>query len=179
MKGIKLTSMAAASMLAAATAFAQNPATGGASAASQPAGGTRVTVTGCVERADQLNSSSGSNVGASVDSLDFVLIKAEALAPAASNPNAAPSASAAADSASKPSPVGTTGSSAAPIYRLQASVEKLNPHVGHKVEVIGTRDTAPAPGTTAPTPDAANPSTASAPRLVVESVKMLADSCGR
>jgi hypothetical protein len=179
MKGIKLTSMAAASMLAAATTFAQNPGGAGASAASQPAGGNRVTITGCVERADQLNASGGSTAGASVDSLDFVLIKAEALAPSTSNPNAAASASSAADSASKPSPVGTSGSSAAPIYRLQAPVEKLNPHVGHKVEVTGTRDAVPAPGTSAPTPDPANPSTASAPRLVVESVKMLADSCGR
>jgi hypothetical protein len=169
MTRIKLTGIAAASMLMAATTFAQTQS--GAAAPTQPASkaADRITITGCVERADQLNSSGGSSAGASVDSLDFVLIKAD-VAPAAA-PNSA------ANAATPPSPVGTSGSASTPIYRLAASVDTLNPHVGHKVEVIGTRDAA-APEVTR-SADASNPSTATAPRLVVESVKMIADSCNR
>ena len=164
-------------MLVAATTFAQTQGATSSPTQAAPAAADRVTITGCVERADQMNASGGSSAGASVDSLEFVLVKAETIAPAGSTARAGTSAGSAAAS-STPSSVGTTGRGSAPIYRLNASVDKLNPHVGHKVEVIGTRE-ASAPGAAANAADPANPSTATAPRLIVESVKMIADSCGR
>lgn len=175
----KLTTMAAASMLVAATTFAQ--AQTGASSPNQAAAGgaNRITVTGCVERADQMNASGGSAAGASVDSLEFVLVSADAIAPAASSPNPAAGAGNAAAANRQASAGGTAGSGAStPIYRLGSTVEKLNPHVGHKVEVVGTRE-ASGPNAASNRADPANPSTATAPRLMVESVKMLAASCGR
>lgn len=116
----------------------------------------RVTVSGCVERADQMQSASATTT---VDSMEFVLIK----------PTAA-------------KPTGTTGSTdiarepAGPtsdrMYRLDAPVEQLNLHVGHKVEVTGTlADSATAP--------AGAGSTTNVPRLKVDSVKMLDATCPR
>jgi len=177
MTKIKLTSMAAASMLMAATTFAQTQS--GASSPTSAAAGAadRITITGCVERADQLNSNSGSTVGTSVDSLDFVLVKAEAIAPAGSTASAPSTARSDAPPAGGAA-VGTSGSASAPVYKLEASVDKLNPHVGHKVEVVGTRE-ANAPNAAANAADPANPTTATAPRLMVESVKMISDSCAR
>jgi hypothetical protein len=167
MTKIHLTGVAVATLFSATLAAqAQSPAAG----AAQPSPGSadRVTVTGCIERADQMTSA-GSAVGTSVDSLDFVLIKAPE-SPAASAANAA-------TPADRPGAVGTSGTAAPPMYRLQSDTEKLNPHVGHKVEVIGTRDATA--GSSAPSATAASPSAANAPRLHVESVKMLAESCGR
>jgi hypothetical protein len=179
MTRFKLTGMAAASMLIAATTFAQTQGGASSPTAAAARAGDKVTITGCVERADQLNSSSGSTVGTSVDSLDFVLIKAEAIAPAGSAAKAPSNPGSTANANSAPAAVGTTGNaSTAPIYRLEASTDKLNPHVGHKVEVIGTRE-AIAPNAPAQAADPANPSTATAPRLMVESVKMISESCGR
>ena len=115
---------------------------------------SRVTVSGCVERADQL---AGNAATTTVDSLSFVLVKP------------------------KPeTPTGTSGSVTADattlasdrLYRLDGPVEELNPHVGHKVEVSGTIAEAP----TAP---AGASSSTNAPRLKVESVKMLDVTCRR
>jgi hypothetical protein len=169
MRRIQLAGVAAAAVLSVTTIAAQTQTgTAGSSPAQANAAAEKVTVTGCLERADQMNSA-GSNVGTSVDSLDFVLMKV------AEGPAASSAGSAAAKS--DPNPTGTSGASVAPLYRLQAEVGKLNPHVGHKVEVIGTREAA---GTSAASgASAANPSSANAPQLRVESVKMIAESCGR
>ena len=112
-------------------------------------------------------SSGGGNLGTTVDSLDFVLMKASD-GPAAS----APSSSA----ANAPTPTGTSGANVGPMYRLEADVEKLNPHVGHRVEIVGTRE---AVSPSAASANAASPNAASAPRLQVESVKMISETCGR
>jgi len=166
---IELASIAAAAMLSVTTMAAQTQTP--ASAPAQPnAAGEKVTVTGCVERADQVTPA-GSTAGTSVDSLDFVLMKA----PDATSASAAGSATA----KSEASATGTSGSAGMPLYRLQAETGKLNPHVGHKVEITGMRDAA---GQSASqTPGAANATAtgANAPHLRVESVKMLAESCRR
>jgi len=116
----------------------------------------RVTVTGCVERADQVQPAGATTT---VDSLSFVLIK-----PTATRPT------------------GTTGTSEVDndasaakgdrMYRLDAPVEQLNSHVGHKVEITGTlADNATAP--------AGAGSASNAPRLKVDTVKMIDPTCPR
>ena len=119
-----------------------------------------ITLTGCVERADQVTTSGTS--ATTVDSLSFVLTHATKGGSADARPDA----------------VGTSGAAnAAPgrMYRLDADVPTLNPHVGHKVEVSGTlaAPAATAPAATDP------PSPESAPKLKITSVKMLAETCAR
>lgn len=162
MSRIHVASVAAAALLTTTLGAQTQSATG---AATQPAAAPgRVTVTGCVERADQMNSAGG-NLGTTVDSLDFVLMKAKD----------GPASAASSSSANAASTTGTSGAAVGPMYRLQADVNKLNPHVGHRVEIVGTRE-AVSPGQSA---DPASPNAASAPRLQVESVKMISETCGR
>jgi len=117
-----------------------------------------ITVTGCVERADQVAGST--TAAAVVDSLTFMLIRAEK------------------GTAAQTQPTGTSGTKdqgKGLSYRLDADVATLNPHVGQKVEVTGTL-VAP----TATTADAADPSSpANAPRLKVDAIKMVSDTCAR
>ena len=116
-----------------------------------------ITLTGCVERADQV--AAAVTAGTTVDSLSFVLIKA--------------TKGTAADARA----AGTSGTQASTekdsMYRLDAEVSKLNPHVGHKVEVTGTLV-----GGIDSTVKSADAS-AGAPRLKVAQVKMLSETCGR
>src|SRR5690242_12314167 len=80
------------------------------SAASQTTPSTdKVTVTGCVERADQVTPT-GSSLGTTVDSLDFVLMKAKEGSTAET---AATSGSTSSEHAAPP---------AGPMYRLDAAV---------------------------------------------------------
>jgi hypothetical protein len=119
----------------------------------------QITLTGCVERADQVNGPV--TAGTTVDSLSFVLIKA--------------TKGTVADSRT----TGTGGTQASTekgsTYRLDSDVATLNPHVGHKVEVTGTLVT-PNP----PSADSVDPSSASnAPKVKVNQVKMVSETCGR
>lgn len=114
----------------------------------------RVTLSGCIERADQL---AGNAATTTVDSLTFVLVQPKAEAPTGTSGTATPDRASAA---------------ATRMYRLDGRVEELNPHVGQKVEVSGTVAETP----TAP---AGAGSSTNAPRLKVESVKMLAPTCPR
>jgi len=112
------------------------------------------TVTGCVERADQLGATGAEP--STVDSQHFMLVRAE--------PGSGKTASV---------PKGTAGT-LGPIYRLIVDAGKVNPHVGHKVEITGTIEkgaNAPASST------ASSPSTA--PAFKVQSIKMLSETCGR
>jgi hypothetical protein len=113
---------------------------------------TAQTVTGCIERADQLQGAG--TAGTTADSQQFVLIRAQV---GSGKTTAKPSAK-----------------SLGPMYRLVADAQKLNPHVGHKVEIVGTVEAAS--DTRASSTDA-SPSTAA--RLTVQSIKMLAETCGR
>ena len=130
-----------------------------------------VRVTGCIERADQVMPLGGAALGTTVDSLEFVLIRAQV---AGSEPSAA-----------TPAPTGTAGVAGAAatskpddpgqMYRLDGATALLNPQVGHRVEISGSRDTT---STSADARvDATNPTAATAPLLRVSSVKMIAETC--
>jgi hypothetical protein len=112
----------------------------------------KITITGCVERADQVSSPGANTLGTTVDSLSFVLR------------DMPPSGTA-----------GTTGvkgnASSDKGYRLDADVAKLNPHVGHKVEITGFVDEPAATNGAA--------SSVNGPKVKVETIKMIAETCGR
>jgi len=123
--------------------------------ASQSAAAKKITVSGCVAKAEAAQTPTGTAgaPGASAKEAKFVL-------------NDAAMASS-----------GTAGTAGAPAtaiaseYKLDGDDAKLTPHVGHKVEITGT--VAEAKGATeAPAASAAN-----APTLKVDSVKMVAPSC--
>jgi hypothetical protein len=141
------------------TLQAQAPATTAAQADRSTS--AKVTLTGCVERADQVAGNSAP-AAATVDSLTFVLT--HAIKGTADN--------------TPPAPVGTAGSTAGAgvgqMYRLDGATSQLNPHVGHKVEVVGSPDPA------ATTPQSAEPASAvNAPNLKVDSIKMVSETCAR
>jgi hypothetical protein len=132
-------------------------------AAAQSSGATaseRITVIGCVERADQL-AATGPATSANVDSQMFVLMKAD------DNERGADAAR----------PVGTSGS--APLYWLDGDKAQLNLRVGQKVEISGTRMDATASGAPPESPNADNPSPVNAPRLKVDTTKVIAETCPR
>jgi hypothetical protein len=119
--------------------------------------GGKVTATGCVERADQLSGATAAT-NPDPDSLSFVLMKAGTAGGRSSN--AKPGSS------SRPS-----AAAGGPLYTLDGTVSTLNPHVGHQVEIIGTLiASVPAPRTG---------EAAAVPRLKVENVRMIAETCPR
>ena len=111
----------------------------------------KVTATGCVERADQV-ASSANTVGTTTDSLHFVLITPV-------------SARGTRGSSSSGDPAALKG------YRLEGTVDLLNPHVGHRVEVTGT--------ITAPAVSSGTGSSFSGPLMQVQTIKMLSETCAR
>lgn len=134
--------------LAALALMAQTTAQQNPSPAKSP---DKITITGCVERADQMNAAG--TLGTTLDSLHFVLINI-------------PTETA-----------GTSGTKAGATpsmdkgYRLDAEVDKLNPHVGHKVEITGYVDAAAATNAAA--------SAVNGPMVKVQTIKMLSETCGR
>ena len=120
-----------------------------------PATGARtpekLTITGCVERADQMRGAD--TIGTTTDSMHFVLVTIPTEA------------------------VGTSGSTSAAVpaadkgYRLDADPKMLNPHVGHKVEITGVVDE--------PAATSGEATSATGPMVKVQSVKMIAETCGR
>jgi hypothetical protein len=129
-------------------------------------------MTGCVERADQLMPAGGSVIGNTVDSLDFVLTHAEL----SGSPH----------SVTPAAPVGTSGRDAGTatdngigaMYKLDGETATINPHVGHHVEITGTREPS-GTGAKPPSANAVNPSAANAPMIKVESIRMLGETCAR
>jgi len=97
--------------------------------------------------------------GTTVDSLSFVLIHA---------------VRGTADDLRAASTSGTKADSTKSMYRLDVDVAKMNPHVGHKVEVTGTLDAAMTTTDSADPPSAAN-----APKLKIDRVKMVSETCAR
>jgi hypothetical protein len=132
---------------------AQQPPDPQAPAKSSPA--KTVTVTGCVQQAQQAPTGTAGTAGAtrSANETKFLLTSA---------------ALSTTSTAATPAPAITAVASE---YRLDADDAKLTGHVGHKVEIAGTVE--PASGTTQ-TPAA---SAANAPKLKVDTVKMLAATC--
>jgi len=116
-----------------------------------------VTVTGCVQRSAQAPTGTTGAAGAtrSASETKFLLT------------------SAAMSTSGTTGTAGTTPPSTAVAseYRLDADDAKLTPHVGHKVEIAGTVE--PPPSRTEP-PAA---SAANAPKLKVDTVKMIASTC--
>ena len=121
---------------------------------------TKITLTGCVERADQMTPTGTATT--TVDSQSFVLIHATKSGTADSRSETAGTS-------------GTANTGKGSMYRLDTEASKLNPHVGHKVEVTGSLD-----ATGSATPASADPPSAeNAPRLKVDTVKMLSETCAR
>jgi hypothetical protein len=145
--------MAAAALAAAAPVLAQDrPAA--------PAAVGKITVVGCVERADQVLSRE--NLGTTVDSLTFVLVKAEE-GKASDQPAAAPRAN---------------EQDAGKTYRLDVDEDTIKRHVGHRVEITALKPPNVPVGTSGRAdaePAGANPP----PLLKVESVKLLSSTCSR
>jgi hypothetical protein len=56
-------------------------------------------------------------------------------------------------------------------YRLESSVDSLNPHVGHKVEITGV--------VSALSTLSGSGSSLVGPLMTVQSIKMLSETCGR
>lgn len=121
-----------------------------------------ITVTGCVQQAEKgatgTSGTPGATASSSANEPKFLLTNAalstEASGAAAGTSGAAPSAA-----------------SVASEYRLDGDDAKLSPHVGHKVEISGTVGKAPK-ATQAPAASAAN-----APKLKVDSVRMISSTC--
>jgi len=125
-------------------------------------------MSGCVERADQLIPAGGAPIASTADSLDFVLTHAELT----DSPHPV-----------TPAPTGTAGRTAGgngigSMYKLDGRLDTINPHVGHHVEITGTRE-ASATDAKPPSANAVNPSAANAPVIKVESLKMLSETCAR
>jgi hypothetical protein len=148
MKRLQSSMFAAVACALAVSASAQTtPPTGGVT---QPTFGAdkKVTITGCLERSKE-----------SVATGDRFMLN-----------NIVPNA---------PSMTGTTGTSGsekapkASSYRLDGDDSKLSPHLGHKIEITGTVEDLPM---SAGTPAASGWAT-EAPKLKVETVKMIASSC--
>jgi len=131
-----------------AVAFAVQSTTAPQQKPATPRVPDKITITGCVERADQMGGAD--TLGTTLDSLHFVLRDLPE------------------------GPVGTSGTKAGidKGYRLDANVETLNPHVGHKVEIAGFVE-APAAATNAPA------TSVNGPMVKVDSIKMLSETCGR
>jgi hypothetical protein len=169
-----LTRIMLAAALCSGAVTALHPMSAGAS---QIAGGSAradtMRLTGCVERADQVmgNGSNSSTLGTTVDSQTFVLIKALPAADGGQGRTA--NANARASEADGKSNGATVGK----MFRLSSDTTKLNPHVGHEVEITGIVQAA-APGAAAVTsPDKSNPSAADAPVLRVDALRMISSTC--
>jgi hypothetical protein len=135
--------------------FAQEPST---SPTSQSTSAKTITVSGCVQPAQQGPTGTSGTAGAtpSAAQTKFVLTSA---------------------SISPSGVAGTSGTTAPPAtaiaseYRLDTEDAKLTPHIGHKVEITGTVEQ---PARTEQKPPA---SAANAPTLKVDNVKMIASTC--
>ena len=122
----------------------------------------KVTITGCVQVADEKPIGTSGTAGTA--SGKFIL--ANASVGTSSKPKTSetmpPSSSAAADATK---------------YRLDGDDSKLKPHVGHKVEITGTVEPTPMAGGGGAAVEHSTPSNLTAPKLKVDSVKMIAAGC--
>jgi len=116
-----------------------------------------ITVSGCVQRTEQAPTGTTGAAGAarSTTETKFLLT------------NAAITTSGTSGTAGTTPPSTAVASE----YRLDADDAKLTPHVGHKVEITGTPEQPTSP-TQAPAASAAN-----APKLKVDTVKMVSSTC--
>lgn len=154
MKGRICSALCGAVVLATTvTVLAQDPAS---PQTPSSASAKTVTVTGCVQRAQEHPTGTTGTTPSSAAEAKFVLTNASLK--------------------TNETPAGTTGAAPAATaisseYKLDADDTKLTPHVGHKVEITGTIEQ-PSAGEQKPPASAAN-----APKLKVEDVKMVATTC--
>jgi hypothetical protein len=135
------------------------PAPGAQTTIGEPrsSAGYNATFTGCIERADQLATANPAAQSTDKDSQMFVLTNVSKGAGS--------------------TPVGTSGTAANPVnYQLDAEPAKLNPHVGHQVEVSGVVSVV-AGGAAATTGSTTVAALDSNPHLKVENIKMIAETC--
>jgi len=143
-------------------------------AASAPDQVKKVTMTGCVERADQFTSNgTPSPVSTTADSQSFVLIKVDPPPVAAGSDRNAVGTSGTVRSGST---VARASAAIGNMYKLDGDSAAITPHVGQKVEIVGRIDPSSAE---ARPPDPQNPSAATSPVLVVDSIKKIAELCPR
>jgi len=130
-----------------------------------------ITVTGCVQKAPESpTGTTGAAAASSASEAKFLLT------------NISMSPSGTTGTAGSTSPSASASASTASQYRLDTDDAKLTPHIGHKVEISGTVEpTASASGSERSTPPSEPRSAAgassSAPKLKVDTVKMVASSC--
>ena len=119
----------------------------------------KVTITGCLQAAPEVPTGTAGTSGSSASAAaleKFMLINASATSAAAS---------------------GSASASDARTYRLVANESALAPHAGKKIEVTGTLDTPSASASPNAAPSGASSSSANMPKLVVESGKVISQSC--
>ena len=146
------------------TLAAQTPPAGGAQAQAGMQD-DKVTVTGCLDRAQAATATTGTTGGAASAAADVKFVLKQATASQA---------------AGGAQPTGTTGGKMASSYNLSGDEAKLTPHVGHKIEITGTVQKAMGAGAGRTDPDAPKPAGAmAAPMLKVESVKMVSADCDK
>ena len=121
-----------------------------------------ITVSGCVQRAAQAPTGTSGSAGAARDSEAKFLLTSAAM-----SSSGTPGTAGTSGTAGAAPPSGAVASE----YRLDADDAKLTSHVGHKVEISGTVESS-AGTTQAPSASAAN-----APKLKVDTVKMIAATC--
>ena len=143
-----------------AAVLAQTPSSSQTSPQSTAA--RTITVSGCVQRAQQTGATGTSGTAAtgattsSASDIKFVLTNA---------------------ALSTTGTTGTSGTTAPPAtsiaseYRLDTTESTLTPHVGHKVEITGTVEQMSRPEQKPPA------SAANAPTLKVDNVKMVSTTC--
>lgn len=157
---------------------AQTPPAGGAQSTPSADTASKVTVTGCLEKASGSASATattpatgapatgGASASAATSSMaKFMLNNAMSGAGASATGTAGAAGTSGTAGAARPS---------ASAYQVDGDEAKLTPHVGHKVEITGTVASAKSGAdSTATSASGAG----AAPRLKVEAVKMIAASC--
>jgi hypothetical protein len=116
-----------------------------------------ITISGCIQRAELGPTGTSGTAGTTPDASETKFLLTGAAMSSAGTTGTAGTAS---------------DTTVAPTYRLDADDAKLTPHVGHKVEIAGTVEQ---PSKAMPTPSPA--ASTSAPKLKVDTVRMIAASC--
>lgn len=136
--------------------------------ASQNSSARSVTITGCLQRGTEgaTGTSGTSGPTRTASAGGFMLM----------NASMGPQSTSAASSSSASSPRATAAGTGAQ-YRLEADESELTPHVGHKVEVTGNLEESASAGSSSAAGSATSTAAMAAPRLKVETVKMVSSTC--
>ena len=122
-------------------------------------GAGKVTITGCLQAAPEVPTGTAGTSGSSASAAaleKFMLIECQRNVGGGS---------------------GSASASDARTYRLVANESALAPHAGKKIEVTGTLDTPSASASPNSAPSGSSSSSTNMPKLVVESGKVISQSC--